>query len=415
MKLIEEVEKYLYSLRSHKANTDQKDMSLNSMWPLLERVGNPHMSLTVVHVAGTSGKTSTCVYIANLLKQAGFHTGLTISPHIESITERLQIDGAPVSNEEFCKLFSQFISLFENQPLKVTYFEFMIVFILWSFVQRGVEVAIIETGLGGLYDGTNVCRLPNKICVITDIGLDHQEILGNTIEKIATQKAGIIHKSNSVFMYQKAPAVQQIFSGIVKKKDAKLFIVDEKPYDQSNRLTRYQQRNWHLAHQVAKFFCEREGVTLPRSDVLGITQSDIPGRMQKVQKNGTLFIIDGAHNEQKAKAFIESLEDSIGKKSIPVILAVKKDKDLHGLLKVLKPFVRVGICTQYRIAQDAFIASMSANEVAAAVTSLDIPVLTTSSIEDAINEALKLKEPVVLITGSLYMIGEALRVLKTTP
>ena len=195
---IAELQKYVPAVARYSGD----DMTLDRMWPLLSAVGNPHKKLKTIHIAGTSGKTSTSYYIAALLKASGQRTGMTVSPHVDSITERLQIDGSPVSDDLFCSYLSEFLDLITDVDPQPSYFELMIAFVLWVFARENLDYVVLETGMGGLFDGTNVVTRSDKICVITDIGLDHTQILGNNVEQIAAQKAGIIHKGNHVFTYK---------------------------------------------------------------------------------------------------------------------------------------------------------------------------------------------------------------------
>ena len=158
--------------------------TLDVMKALMEHLGNPQNQLRVLHVAGTSGKTSTAYYCAALLKEAGKKVGLSVSPHVDTVNERLQINGQPMPEAEFCKVLSEFLDVVAESGIKPSYFELLVAMTYWEFARQKVDYAVIEVGLGGLRDGTNVIERADKVCLITDIGLDHTEILGHTLTKI---------------------------------------------------------------------------------------------------------------------------------------------------------------------------------------------------------------------------------------
>lgn len=404
-----EVQSYLNNLHSRNSAQVGKDMTLQRMWPLLQKVGNPQDSLKVIHIAGTSGKTSTAYYVARLLQQTGSSVGLTVSPHIVSITERLQLNGQPVSTEQFVTLFNQFIAVI-GQDVDATYFEFMIVFVLWSFKELGVDYAVVETGLGGMHDGTNVCQRDDKVAVITDIGFDHQHILGDTIALIAQQKAGIIHHGNEVFMYRQAES-SDVVERHAQKMQARLNYVDEQATDENSSLPVFQQRNWQLAYAAATYVMSRDHLNSLNPLQLQETKTAVIGRLFEVQADGQLFVLDGAHNQQKMSVLVQSFQEKYGERKIPIVLAIKQDKDYEQVINELLPIVSTAICSEYSVQQDMPVQSVPAEVIAKRFKACGISAQVTYSIEDAINAAIKTNEPLILVTGSLYMIGSALRAL----
>jgi len=297
------LQKYVPNVKSYNGD----DMSLDRMWPLLEAVGNPHEKLRAIHLAGTSGKTSTAYYIAALLGTSGKKIGLTVSPHVDSITERVQINGKPITDKAFCEDFGKFIDLIKEVSINPSYFELMIVFVLWEFEKQGVDYAVIETGLGGLFDSTNVLTAPNKVCVITDIGIDHTNILGSTLSEITEQKAGIIHDDNAVYMYQQSAEIMGQIHQRLKQKHAKLQIIDNqiKPQFAKNLqfgiLPKFQRRNWSLAQVVAEAIAKRDKFTIT-SEINPLTVV-VPGRMEHSSlPDDSILIMDGSHNKQKMTA-----------------------------------------------------------------------------------------------------------------
>lgn len=323
---IKEAERFLSKFIFKTAKVTGKDITLGRTLALLEKVGNPHTKLKVIHIAGTSGKTSTSYYISSLIKESGCTVGLTVSPHISSITERLQINGKQLTEKEFCDMLNDFIKVIGEDP-DASYFEFLITFVLWVFDKEKVDYAVLETGLGGLHDATNVCDREDKVCVITDIGFDHQHILGDTIQEIASQKAGIIHEYNTVFMNAQSDEINQIFINKCEIENAEISIFES--YENTNyEMPIFQKRNWSLAKKVFDYLVERDGLMIP-DDIHLITSQKtvVPARMQIITKQDLTFVFDGAHNQQKMSAFIGSVTNCYPGEKANFILAIKEDKD----------------------------------------------------------------------------------------
>lgn len=366
------------------------------MWPLLERVGNPHRKYKVIHVAGTSGKTSTCYYISSMLKTSGKKTGLTVSPHILSITERVQINTTPLHNRHFCDYMERFVALLGNEVSGQSYFEFMILFALWVFAEEKVEYAVLETGLGGLLDSTNVVTSEDKICVITDIGYDHQHILGHTLPEIASQKAGIIHKGNHVISYEQSSAVMQVIKKQTKLKNGVFQSVSLKNEVENIHLPEYQKRNYNLAHEVAEYIAKRDGFYLKPIEPENVT---VPGRMQYIMLDGISLLVDGAHNPQKMEAFVSSVRSQYADQFFDVVLVMRSSKDYAATIEKLKRITRRIICSEF--GKDS-IDSVSAEVLKASCDNLSIQAVVEKDIKKAIALA---STSLVVITGSLYILS----------
>jgi dihydrofolate synthase/folylpolyglutamate synthase len=409
---IKEVEHYLNGLQVKTGDLMGKNVTVQRMWPLLEKVGNPQDRLQVVHIAGTSGKTSTAYFIASMLHQTGKKVGLTVSPHISKLTERLQVNGKSLDDDSFCELFARFCQEIGENP-DATYFELLVVFVLWAFVQIGVDYAVIETGLGGLHDGTNVCQRADKVCVITDIGYDHQNILGDTLEEIAAQKAGIIHRQNQVFMYHQSKVVDAIFHATSISKDALLHFVTMPKERQDSLLPLFQLRNWNLALQVYQYLVKRDKLVKINSNLLARTKLQVPGRMQEISLSGNrLFVLDGAHNEQKMQALVASFREKYGRVRVPVVLAIKQGKDYDAVVKTLAPIMSLAVCCGYNARQDMPISSASPEEIAQEVEAHAVQTRVFNTLDEAIIYVTNMKEPITLVTGSLYIIGDTIRLLQ---
>ncbi len=254
--------------------------TLDGIKKLMDTLDNPQDKLKVIHVAGTSGKSSTCYFIAQLLVSQGLKVGLSISPHVDSITERAQINMASIYEEEYCLLFSEFLSLVNQSKTKPSYFEFLIAFAHWVFCKKRVDYAVIEVGLGGLLDSTNIVSRQDKICVITDIGLDHTGILGSTVEAITLQKAGIIKPNNTVFMNHQTNAIDKHVLYVCNKQNATLKFAKNQNFALKN-LPQFQLRNLQLAFEVANYGSQKNlGHKLSYKSIKSADNLVIPARME---------------------------------------------------------------------------------------------------------------------------------------
>lgn len=398
------------------ADTVGKGITVQRMQRLMEHLGNPERALRVVHVAGTSGKTSTTYFIASLLHASGKNVGYTVSPHVDSITERVQINGAPLDDAVFLQYMDEFLELVADAPETPSWFELIIAFSLWVFaVKERVDYAVLETGMGGLHDATNVCQRADKLCVITDIGLDHQKFLGDTVLRIAAQKAGIIHPGNVVIMYdQTDDSMQAVRFKVSQTEDAELYVQQQstlqKVIGQSfpADMPSYQQRNWLLAYAAARLIQNRDGLPNFASAQLEQTmQLHVPGRMDVTSQYGTTIIMDGAHNEPKMRAFVDSFRALYGDRKVPVLLALKQDKDAGNIVPLLSEIASEVITTSFAVAQDWPVLAQDPQDLA---DTLDRAGMTqTRSIPDpqeAFAALLETGHDIVVVTGSFYLISE---------
>ncbi len=380
---------------------------LDRMISLMDFLGNPQNTLKVIHIAGTSGKTSTAYFIRGMLEAAGKRTGLTISPHITGINERVQIDGKPLDEQHFLNYVNRFFVLIEQSGLQPTYFELLIALAYWVFAEEKVDYAVIETGLGGLLDGTNVVNQENKVCVITDIGLDHTEILGETIQEIARQKAGIIQPYNQVFMLEQAAEVVEIMRQTAKRRRAVLEVIRVKSTLEG--LPVFQKRNWLLAEAVLKYLQRRDGFQKPhQSDLQAVMRQSPPGRWEIYKYKGKTIIIDGAHNPQELEALVSSLGEH-GITSAAVLANFKQapKAKIEASLQVLRPIVAHLIIPEFSAGQDLKnLRSVQAAELATLATYLGFESIETKfDIKDALKTFLECPEETLIITGSLYLVG----------
>lgn len=382
---------------------------------LMKHIGNPEASLKIVHIAGTSGKTSTTYYIAALLTAAGQKTGHTVSPHVDSLTERVQINGQPIPEQQFCAYMGDFLDLVRDIEDMPSWYELMIGFALWVFAQQKVDYAVLETGLGGLHDSTNVAVRSDKVCVITDIALDHQHVLGDTVAQIAAQKAGIIHPGNAVLMYTQSADIMQV----VRFKTSQTLRAELYAQNQAtlasiyggsfpSGLPEYQQRNWLLAYAAYRYIVNRDSIAVVNNEKLSQTQAiTIPARMEVRQFGGTKVVMDGAHNESKMTAFVTSFQKKYGQRKVPVLLALKVNKDYEQIVPLITQIASEFIVTTFSHSQDIPSGAIPPADIARVLGEAGATnVQCITDPYEAYEKLLGTGSDLVVITGSFYLISQ---------
>lgn len=378
------------------------DYKLERVTKLLAHIGNPQQNLRVIHVAGTSGKTSTAYYVRGLFETTGATVGLTVSPHIKTTCERIQIGGAPVSEEKFVQYFNEFYPLvigFEPRP---TYFELMTAFAYWVFDKEKVDYAVVEVGLGGRYDATNTVTRQDKVCIINSIGYDHTEILGETLAEIAGEKAGIIQERNVVFTVPQEEEATQVIAAEVAKKDATLTTI-QPTVDHSLSVPMFQQHNFQLALAAVRYTASRDGLTLPR-DVSEVAQSVVvPGRFEVYTIGEKTVVLDGAHNPQKLEAVLGELKERAMQPAVVVAaLSEAPDRKVAECVRLLSEYSERSIYTTFTVQRDVLRRSVGFEQFSHYVRPEDSLVEVPA---EAFKRALQGDEPYVVVTGSLYLVS----------
>jgi dihydrofolate synthase/folylpolyglutamate synthase len=352
--------------------------TLDRMRSLMDYLGNPQDRLHIVHVAGTSGKTSTSYYCAALIRAAGFSVGLTVSPHIDEINERAQVNLKGLPEKKYCKELNLFLDLVDASTIHPSYFELLVAFAYWLFEKQHVNYAVVEVGLGGLLDGTNVISRNDKICVIADIGYDHTEILGNTLEEIATQKAGIIYPHNEVFMHIQLDEIITTIRNLAEAKEAPLTVIsDSTPLLRSHPL-----------------FLALETV--------------VPARMETVQWNNKTFIMDGSHNEQKLAALVQAVRKKYKAKDIALLVAFGENKfdHLEANLKLLRTISSHITITTFKNNQDQLRKAIDPLKIMSYAKESGFHSITIeANAAKALDLLAHTPESVVVITGSFYLLN----------
>jgi dihydrofolate synthase/folylpolyglutamate synthase len=382
--------------------------SLDNMRAIMQYLDNPQEKFKAVHVAGTSGKTSTVYYLSALLAATGKKVGVTVSPHIDQLNERVQINNVPLPEAEFCEALTEFVSLIEQGGFKPSWFEVMIAFAYWYFAKSGVDYAVIEVGLGGLLDGTNVIARSDKVCVITDIGFDHMHVLGDTLPEIAAQKIGIVHPGNVVFTFQQDDGIIQVFRHWCDERQATLKVIGQTGYAvQNSGIPTFQLRNWQLAYEVYNYLSDRDSLEHLTSQVLNITKHvQVPARMDVRRVGSKTIVMDGAHNTQKMTAFLDSFKLLFPNAKPAVLISLKDGKDYQDVIPLLKPVASRFIITTFEANQDVPASSMDTIILLEAFKKAGLNVSNIPDQHQAYQELINGPEEVCVITGSFYLLGQ---------
>jgi len=415
---------------------------LDRITDLLDLLGSPQRGYPSIHVTGTNGKTTTARMVDALLRAFGIRTGRYTSPHLESVTERIAIDGQPLDPERFAATYDDVAPYAEivdgRHAERVTYFELLTAMAFAAFADAPVDVAVVEVGLGGRWDATNVVGA--SVAVVTPIGLDHVGILGDTIGAIAAEKAGIVHAgATAVVAAQPEPALAPLRAraadvGATLRLQGVDFGVRQRTLAVGGQLLELDGLGGtydgiflplHGAHQagnastalaaVEAFFGASDRGTLDVDAVReGFAQVTSPGRLEIVRRGPTV-LLDGAHNPAGAAALAAAIEDEFDFDQLVAVVAVLDDKDVAGLLGELEPVVSAVVVTANTSPRALPVDALA--EVAAEVFG-DDRVVAAERLDDAIEQAIALAEsgPLggggVLVTGSIVTVGEARRLLR---
>lgn len=413
---------------------------LSRMKEFLRLLGNPQNNLKTIHIAGTSGKGSTAYLTSIALKSQGFTTGLFLSPHLTTVRERIQINNTNISEKQFVQWISFFIPFIETmkrtQYGAPSWFEIVTAIAFCEFYTKKVDYAVIETGLGGLYDSTNTIENKDKLVILTKIGFDHMHVLGNTLEKIASHKAGIIQKVNTVIpIYQKPPA-RKVIDTKVKKEHANLYFIEKdniqnielhdygtvfdlKTYNLElsslhlGLLGKYQAENASLALAATKFLSERDGFEFQENKLRDAFKSaHFIGRFETKIVNGKTIIIDGAHNPQKMQSFISSLSNLYPNQQFNFLISFKKGKEYPEMLQEIIPVAKHIIVTEFKSQQEFSPIAENAEKLAIILANDGMKNFKViPNLKKAFKESLKL-DGITVATGSLYFLCDLFKIIK---
>jgi dihydrofolate synthase/folylpolyglutamate synthase len=403
---------------------------LRRMDSLLQPLGNPHLGTRTVHIAGTKGKGSTAAMISQMLMSASYRTGLFTSPHLHTLRERIKINGNMISETDFAALVTEIRPIVEainNQAAfgELTTFEILTAVVFTHFKRNSVDFQVVEVGLGGRLDATNVVR--PDVCVITSLSLDHTEILGDTITKIAAEKAGIIKPGCVVVSSPQVAEATAIIEQVCHRQGAKLIQVgtDIIWYGTGRNLNQqtlivkgkngiynlttpllgdYQMENAATAVAAIEELAS-SGVNISSHDISdGLSQVSWPGRFQILSRE-PLVVVDGAHNAYSMKRLVENIKEYFEYERCLVILGTSCDKDISGMAQELKELSHRIIITSSSHPRAASILVLAEK-----FSNLDIKPIVFKNVAEALFATLASakKTDLILITGSLFVVGEAI-------
>jgi dihydrofolate synthase / folylpolyglutamate synthase len=406
--------------------------TLHRIEAICEAMNHPEASLQVVHVTGTNGKTSTARITAALLAATGLSVGTYTSPHLETIRERITLDGDPISTTEFEDLFEHLLPYLQHVESqlgeKLTFFEVLTaMFFLWG-AEAAVDAAVIEVGLGGRWDATNVVN--SSVAVITNVGLDHVGLLGSTKEAIAAEKAGIIKPGSSVVTAEVGPEPSSVIAEVVEKNHADLAVIGKDFEPIENRLAvggRYLSLRTsageyedlflplHGSHQGVNASVATEAVVkfLPAQPLAheviaeGLGNVYVPGRLETFrprEEEGPTVVLDVAHNPDGMSALVNTLSEEFAFERAIVVLGILADKDFRGMLSELSRLPCRIIATRPENVRSV---DPKALQDAAAERGLDCEVIESGSVAvlSAVNQLGEAE--IACVTGSHYLVGEA--------
>jgi len=386
---------------------------------LLAKMGNPEKKLKFVHIAGTNGKGSTAAMTASILRKAGYRTGLYTSPYIYRFHERMQVDGVEISDEDLAAVTEYVKPLADSMEESPTEFELVCCIAFEYFYRKQCDIVVLEVGMGGALDSTNVIDTP-EVAVITNIGLDHTEYLGDTVEKIAETKSGIFKENGHAVVYRSTPSVEAVYERICAQKHVRLKKADfdtlklkhhsleGQVFDCGSRtdlllplLGDHQLHNAAVVLAIADTLIE-EGWNITEAHIRqGIRDVRWPGRFDIVSRD-PLFIIDGGHNPQCIEALVKNIEDYLAGRRVIALTGVLADKDYADMYRCVIPLVAQFVCITPPNPRklDAALLAQYLRDAGANATPCD-------TIPDGVAQAKALAgtDGVVLCFGSLYSIG----------
>ena len=406
------------------------DYTLSHVEELLARMGNPQLTARTIHVAGTKGKGSVAAMIAQVLSGSGYKTGLYTSPHLHTLRERIRVDGSLISEVEFAGAMAEVKPVIESMKQdtglrQLTYFEALTALAFACFKRKQVDVQVLEVGLGGRLDATNVAD--PVVCIITPISLDHTQILGNSLEEIAREKAGIIKPGCWVVLSPQPAEAASVINDICREKKAKVVRVGKD--------INWQKTGGDLRHQsliiegrmnkyrvniplLGDFQLENAATAVAALEILavegfsisptGITQGlarvTWPGRFH-ILREAPLVLVDGAHNVASMRGLVSNIQKYFDYERVFLVFGTSCDKDIAGIINAL-----VALSPQVIIAQAGHSRAAPLLTLAEEFSKRGIEPDIGKTVPEAISRALSLADrtDIICVTGSLFVVAEAL-------
>ena len=439
----------MYALGHELAHTPSNKFDLDHMRVLLAALGNPQASFPGVLIAGTNGKGSTSATLASILRASGLKTGLYTSPHLVRLNERIRLNGQPISDDDFARLHGEVDRAAEQLvergqlPWHPSFFEMMTAIAFKKFAEEKVEIAVLEVGMGGRLDATNV--IDPRVSVITDISLDHQKFLGNTVAEIAREKVGIIRRRGVVVTLPQQPEANDVIGNTILDLDAvgvsavqyvppvspaagaeyrvantesgqgryryPLQVMGKKILVETSLVGRHQLRNVALAIAAAEEL-SKQGFHSISAEAIerGIRETRWPGRFQVLAAHDGWpeIVLDVAHNPAGAWALRSTLSERYQDRPLIFVFGAMRDKAISEMTEILFPVAERVVAVQPENPRAA-----AAEEIQRAASRTGATVETASDVRQGIERARAGAPPnaVVVITGSIYLVGEAMNIL----
>ena len=407
-------------------------------------IRDPQEQFKSIHIAGTSGKGSVALYLTSLLVAHGKKIGTHVSPHVDDMRERAMLNGKIPSEKQWLAALNKIIPIINRQKTldeRPTYFVAANAIANTLFEQQNVDYAVIETGIGGIYDSSNVMRRSDKLAVITKLGLDHTELLGSTLPEIAYQKSGIFpFDGEALYLKPDRAEVESVLIETARVRTTKLVAIEGRVKNvvvtgvklffdyvgtqlvidkiELPTAARYQAENAGIALASFERLAERDGWKIDESLVRNCLANTVaPGRMEILTSaSGIKVVFDGAHNPQKIAGLLESLSTLPSRQKPVWVVATKKGKDITAMLRLLVGHVDAIVATQYSGSGSEHFAqtALPADELAAAAKDVGLSVLATEvdaakALKIALDKAKLLQ--LVVVSGSMYVLTEAKRQL----
>ncbi len=392
---------------------------------LLKELGEPQKGMKYVHIAGTNGKGSTSAFMASILRCAGYRTGLYTSPYIQRFNERIQVNGVEIPDEAVAEITTEIAAAAERVQAqgyrRPTIFELITALGFVWFSRSRCDIVVLEVGMGGRLDATNAID-EAEVSIITNIGFDHMEFLGNTLPLIAREKAGIIKRGGTVVLYGQSEEVEAVFRAVCEEKnavllrsDSSLAVIREYGLDGTtfdfgshkglkiSLLGRYQARNACTAVTAAEALRGKGWAVTEKALREGLEKAHWPGRLELLRRD-PVVIVDGAHNPQGAEALMEAMGLLFPGKKLNIVVGVLADKDYASSIDIAAPFAK----KFYAVTPPSYRALASERLADEIQRHGGVPVKSFGSIPAALQAALNESESddVVCIFGSLYQVGE---------
>jgi dihydrofolate synthase/folylpolyglutamate synthase len=397
---------------------------LERMEKMMEHLGNPHQKLKAIHITGTNGKGSTAMMIGSILKKAGYKVGVYTSPHLDDFRERIQINDKFISKEDVARITEKIKPITQKTLAETgsnpTFFEVVTAIALKYFSDEGVDYLVLEVGLGGRLDATNVVN--SKVCIITNIDYEHTDILGNSLSSIAKEKGGIIKNGAFVITSETKKEVLHILEKICKEKNAKLFKIQKEfeitkiESDSEKNIFNIESKFYSYKKLIVPLIGEHQIINASmaiaavksldknidkKSIQEGLVKTHWPGRLEIISRK-PLIVMDAAHNPAAMRQLVNSLKLFNYKRMI-LVFGVMKDKDIKKIMKIIAPKASITIINKPRVerAAEPKLIQKYARKFSETIIIKDVK----KSIRYA--KSIASKGDLICVTGSIYMLSEA--------